>query len=102
MDYKEIKKLISYSEDGIISKEINISNSGNKIKTTLFCMAKNTKISEHTSTKEGYVYVIEGNGTFNLEGKDIIMQAGVLINLNRNAKHSLKAEENTSFLLFLT
>ena len=102
MDYKKIKEMISYSEEGIISKEVNFEASENKIKTTLFCMAKGTKISEHTSTKEGYVYVIEGKGIFNLEGKDIIMLHGVLINLTRNAKHSLIAEENTSFLLFLT
>lgn len=101
MNYQEIKKLISYSDRGIVSKEIDMGESDNKIKTTLFCMAKDTQISEHTSTKEGYVYVIEGKGTFNLKNEDIIMQSGVLINLSTNAKHSLKAQENTSFILFL-
>ncbi len=64
-------------------------------------MGTGTDISEHTSTKQGYVYVIEGKGSFNLEGTDIIMEPGTIINLTKNAKHSLVAEENTSFLLIL-
>ena len=64
-------------------------------------MAKGTEISEHTSTKEGTVYVIEGEGIFNLEGKDIDMKPGIFIFMKSNAVHSLKAKENTSFILSL-
>jgi len=64
-------------------------------------MAKGSEIGEHTSTKEGFIYVIEGKGIFNLKGKDITMSNGILINMNKNDIHSLKAEENTSFLLLL-
>ena len=96
---KNIKEMIEYPREGIISKEV--SKKGN-IDVTLFCMAKNTNISEHTSTKQGFVYVIEGNGNFNLQGKDIPMLPGVFIYMDKNAKHSLSAKENTSFLLTLT
>jgi nitric oxide dioxygenase len=65
-------------------------------------MAKGTEISEHTSTKQGFVYIIEGDGLFNLEGKDITMSSGVFIYMKDNATHSLKADENTSFILVLT
>jgi quercetin dioxygenase-like cupin family protein len=65
-------------------------------------MAKGTEISEHTSTKQGFVYVVEGKGIFNLGGENIIMSPGVFIYLKENAVHSLKAEENTSFILVLT
>jgi len=68
---------------------------------SLFCMAKGTDISEHTSTKQGFVHVLEGKGIFNLEGKDIIMEEGVFIFMKEDAVHSLKAEENTTFLLTL-
>lgn len=90
---------ISYSKGGIVSK---IIFKGDKNQVTLFSMAAGTDISEHTSTKEGYVYVLEGKGIFNLEGKDIVMKAGEMIYLTKNAKHSLKAEKDTSYLLFLT
>ncbi len=96
---KQINELIEYPEKGVLSKDI-VKN--NKLNITLFCMAKGTDISEHTSTKQGFVYVIEGDGIFNLEGKDIAMSPGVFIYMEENAVHSLKANENTSFILVLT
>jgi len=96
---KKINELIEYPKKGILSKEI-VKN--NKLNITLFCMAKGTGISEHTSTKQGFVYIIEGDGLFNLEGKDITMSSGVFIYMKDNATHSLKADENTSFILVLT
>jgi len=98
-NWENIKNLIAYSEKGIVSKEIIKTD---KIDATLFCMARNTAISEHTSTKEGIVYVLEGQGVFTLEGEDIAMEPGVIISMKNNAVHSIKAEENTSFILILT
>ena len=95
---KDVKELMNYSSGGILSKVIVKTDKNN---VTLFCMAKGTNISEHTTTKEGFVYVVEGKGIFNLEGKDIEMKPGVYIFMKSNAKHSLKANENTSFLLAL-
>src|SRR3989339_1345608 len=99
MVFKDINKMIEYPEEGILSKEI-VKN--NKFDVTLFCMAKGKSISEHTSTKQGFIYVLEGKGVFNLIGENIIMRPGVFIYMNANDLHSLKAEENTAFLLTLT
>ncbi len=96
---EKINELIEYPKKGILSKDI-VKN--NKLNITLFCMSKGTEMSDHTSTKQGFVYVIEGNGTFNLEGKEIAMSPGVFIYMRENAIHSLKANENTSFILVLT
>ena len=93
-----INDLIAYTEGGIMSKTVEKTE---KIDVTLFCMAKGTEISEHTSRKQGFVYVVEGNGIFNLEGKDITMSPGTFIYLTENAVHWLKANENTSFILAL-
>ena len=98
-NFSNLIELIEYSSGGVLSKVIVKTDNAN---ITLFCMSKNTDVSEHTSTKQGFIYVIEGRGIFNLEGKDIKMLPGVFIRLGKNAKHSLKAEENTSFLLSLT
>ncbi|MBI2630115.1 cupin domain-containing protein [Candidatus Pacearchaeota archaeon] len=94
----EIKKLIEYPKKGVLSKVIEKTK---KADITLFCMAEGTEISEHTSTRQGIIYVIEGNGIFHLEGKDIKMEEGRLILMKENAVHSLKAEKNTAFLLIL-
>ena len=93
-----IYDLIQYSTGGIISKVIVKSE---KINITLFCMAADTDIGSHTSTKEGTVYVIEGKGIFVLEGRNIEMQKGVLIHMKANQQHSIQAEKDTSFLLTL-
>ncbi len=98
-NWENVKKLIGYSEKGIISKEIFKTD---KINVTLFCLAENTSISGHTSTKEGIVFVLEGSGTFNLEGEDIAMAPGVFISMKNNAAHSIKVKENTAFILILT
>ena len=95
---KQIFNMIEYPKQGIISKTV-IKNSN--VDIGLFCMVKNTEMSEHTSTKPGTVYVVEGRGIFNLKGKDIKMLPGTLIFMEKNAKHSLKAIENMAFILTL-
>lgn len=96
--WKDVKEMINYSNGGIMSKVIEKNDVGD---VTLFCMAKGTDISTHTSTKAGYIYVIEGDGIFNLEGEDIYMKPGILIFMGANAKHSLSAKEDTTFILIL-
>ncbi len=95
---KNIKEMIEYPEKGVLSKEI-VKN--NKVDVSLFCMAAGTEIDEHTSTKQGCIYVIEGKGIFNLEGKDTEMKEGKFIFMEENVIHSLKADENTAFVLSL-
>ncbi|MDD5163090.1 MAG: hypothetical protein PHD95_02665 [Candidatus ainarchaeum sp.] len=61
LNWKNAMELVSYSNGGIVSKTLFRTKT---IDATLFCMAKGTEISEHTSTKEGIVFVIEGKGIF--------------------------------------
>ena len=98
MTHKEIEQMIEYPKDGILSKAIVKDD---KIDMTLFCMAKGAELSEHTSTKSGFVHVVDGNGLFVLEGKNIQMKPGVIILMDKDAVHSLSAKENTSFILGL-
>ena len=95
---KQIKDLIEYPKEGVLSKSIHKNN---KADLTLFCMARGSVISEHTSTKHASVYIVEGNGEFKLSGKSIKMSPGTIIFMKENEVHSLKAEENTSFILSL-
>jgi len=98
MNTRNILKLIEYPKEGILSKSIFKDA---KLDITLFCMAPKTDMREHTSSRQAVVQVLEGKGIFNLEGEDIVMEKGVIINMPKNALHSLKAEERTSFLLTL-
>jgi len=93
-----LKKLIEYPKQGIISKDISRTKNEN---ISLFCMAKGSSMDEHTSTKKVLVYVIEGSGVFNIGSKKISMKPGELITLEKNKKHSLKADKKTAFLLII-
>ena len=97
-NWNNLRELIEYPKSGILNKEV-VKN--NKFDVSLFCMAKGTQISEHTSTKQGLVYVIDGHGEFNLEGEKIVMEPGIFISMNENAVHSLKSESNLTFVLIL-
>jgi nitric oxide dioxygenase len=96
--WMNLKGLIEYPREGILSKELVKTGESN---VTLFCMSKGTEISEHTSTREGLLIVLEGKGTFNLEGEDIPMEPWISIFIEKNAVHSLRADENTTFILSL-
>ncbi|MFH1229123.1 MAG: cupin domain-containing protein [Candidatus Aenigmatarchaeota archaeon] len=95
---RNIKNMIEYPKEGILSKELFKTS---KVDMTLFCMSRGSEMSKHTSTKEGLIIVLEGNGMFNLQGERIAMRPGISIRMKKNAVHSLKAKENTSFVLIL-
>jgi len=96
--WKDIKQLISYSKGSILSKNIA---SGVKPDSTLFCMAKDSGLSQHTSKYAATIYVIEGRGLFILDGKRVPMRPGVIIFMDKNTLHSLKAYTDLSFILAL-
>ena len=95
---KNVNDMIEYPEEGIISKTI-IKN--NRTDIGLFCMAAGTEMSEHTSKRAGFIHVLEGKGVFSIGGKNIEMLPGILFFMREEAAHSLKAEEDTSFILGL-
>jgi quercetin dioxygenase-like cupin family protein len=97
-EWGELKKLIEYPSAGILSRDMKRSGGGN---VSLFCMAKGTEMGDHTSPMKATVNVIEGSGTFTLSGKDLRMGPGTVIVMKKNEMHSIKARENTSFMLSL-
>lgn len=96
---KDLNDLIQFPKEGIFSKVISKTENAD---TTLMCLAAETYIDEHTSTKDGVVYVLQGTGTFTLFDKKIEMKPGIFIFMPKNAPHSLKANENVAILLVLT
>jgi quercetin dioxygenase-like cupin family protein len=96
--HKELNQFIHYNDGAILSKVLIKTD---KKDVTLFCMAKGTELTEHTSSREAMVHVIEGAGTFILAGKKIAMKPGVIIFMDKNEKHALKAEKNLALLLIL-
>lgn len=95
----DLRDHILYPEAGILS---TLLLKDTHCQYTLFCLAAGTEISEHTSTRNALVQVIEGQGTLTLNGADISLEPGRLIFMPAHAPHALSALENLSFLLTLS
>jgi len=95
----QLKDVFEFKNEGIFSKVLSKSETYNY---SIMCLAKGSDIDTHTSTKNGGVYVLQGKGIFNLEGKDIVLAPGVFIFMPANAKHSLRADEDLAILLCLS
>jgi quercetin dioxygenase-like cupin family protein len=99
IDFIQLKDHIDYSRSGILSKVIWKNE---QCQYSLFCLAAKTEISEHTSTRNATVQVIEGTGTLILKSNKIPLQAGVFIFMEANAPHALESDTNLAFVLTLT
>ncbi|MBW4426290.1 MAG: cupin domain-containing protein [Nostoc desertorum CM1-VF14] len=95
----QLREQIEYPSAGVVSKVLLKDNA---CQYTLFCLAANTDISEHTSTRNATINVIEGRGLLTLFGESISLEPGVFVFMPANAPHALKAEENMAFLLTLS
>lgn len=95
----QLREKIEYPRAGVLSQVLVKDKC---CQYTLFCLAANTEISEHTSTRNAAITVIEGRGILTLEEKDIPLEAGVFVFMPANAPHALKAEENLAFVLTLS
>ena len=96
---KDLTELMQFPTEGVFSTVLAKEENYNY---TLMCLAKGTDIDTHTSTKNGVVQVLKGNGTFKLFDKEIKMKPGIFIFMPKDAPHSLSAEEDLAILLCLT
>ena len=94
-----LQDLIEYPTSGILSKVL-VKDKNSQY--SLFCLAADTDIEEHTSTRNAVINVVEGTGNLNLEGKDIALAPGVFVFMPANAPHALQAKENLAFILALS
>lgn len=94
-----LSEIMQFPTGGIFSKVLAKSAS---FHFTLLCLAKGADIDTHTSTKNGCVQVIKGQGQFVLEGKEIPMEPGIFIFMPAHAEHSLRATEDLAILLCLS
>lgn len=69
---------------------------------TLMSLAASTSIAEHTNPRNATVNVIEGQGVLTLEDEEIGLDLGVFAFIPANARHSLNATTDLTFLLTLS
>ncbi|HRU01554.1 MAG TPA: cupin domain-containing protein, partial [Victivallales bacterium] len=93
---KNLRELVEYPVNGIISKDI-IDNDNGSI--TIFAFDKGQKLSEHTAPFDAFVNILEGEAEISIDGNKNILIEGDAIIMPANIPHSVKAIEKFKMLL---
>ena len=97
--FTQLQDHIEYPQSGVLSKVILKDDA---CQYSLFCLAADTEISEHTSTRNATIHLVEGTGTLTLNGETIQLEPGVFVFMPANAPHALEATSNLAFILTLS
>lgn len=84
--------------DSIVSRTLYTSES---VRIVLFAFAPGQELTEHTSTREALIHVLDGEATITLGDKSIQASAGLLIRMAPNLPHSVKAQSAVRMLLYM-
>lgn len=85
-----LKTLVDYADGAVISRTLLKKEAGN---ITLFSFDKGQGLSEHTTPFDAVVEVVEGKGTFIIDGSPQTVKAGELIIMPANIPHDVQAAE---------
>jgi quercetin dioxygenase-like cupin family protein len=91
-----LKDLVHIEEGSIVSK-ILVQNDA--VSLTLFALAKGQEISTHQSDGDAFVQVVEGVGTFFVDGVKYSIPAEQCLVMPHHHPHALKAEQDFKMLL---
>lgn len=93
-----LETLIDYKNASGVSKSIINKKSGT---VTLFAFDEGQKLSEHTTTNDAMIYIIDGEAEITISGKKIIATRGEMVILPANLPHELKAISQFKMLLVI-
>lgn len=91
----QLRDRIEYAAEGV-RRQIVVKDEQRQ--AILVCLTAGTVLSSHSSSHDGFIIVIEGQGVFTLEGQEITLEPGVFISMPANAVHSVNAIANLAFL----
>ncbi|VGO15979.1 hypothetical protein PDESU_04568 [Pontiella desulfatans] len=94
----DLKKEVSYADGAVISKTLLKKEVGN---ITLFSFDKGQGLSEHTSPFDAVVQVVEGQGSFIVDGEMQTVKEGEMFIMPANIPHDVQAAEQP-FKMLLT
>jgi quercetin dioxygenase-like cupin family protein len=92
----DIKTLVDYSEDSIVSKTLIDTKAGT---ITLFAFDLGQGLSEHTAPYDAIVQIIDGDAQITIGGNAIRASAGNMVVMPANIPHALKAVKRFKMLL---
>lgn len=91
-----LKDMIAIQTGSIVSKII-VQN--DQVSLTLFSFGQGQEISAHQSDGDALVTILEGSGTFVIDGAPYVLQEGESILMPRHHTHAVKATADFKMLL---
>jgi len=95
---KDAGGLVDYAADSVVSKTVLDKQAGT---VTLFAFDKGQGLSEHTSPYDAIVQVIDGEGVFVIDGRQIKTSSGQILIMPANVPHTVKAVGRFKMLLIM-
>lgn len=84
--------------DSIVSKTVY---NGDGVRIVLFAFAPGQELTEHTSTREALIHMLDGSAHITLGGEAVDASAGTLIRMAPNLPHSVQAQSHVRLLLYM-
>lgn len=94
---RRVVDLADYQAGGIVSRQIVKMPAGS---ITIFAFDEGQELTEHTSSSDALVHVLEGEAEITVAGQAHRAQSGEMIVLSAHVPHSVKAV--TRFKMLLT
>ncbi|MCF7874352.1 MAG: cupin domain-containing protein [Candidatus Omnitrophica bacterium] len=94
----QFKNLIKYQTDSIVSRVIVDTNN---TKITLFAFDNGQSLSEHTTSFNAFVNIVEGNMAITISGEVFQVKDNQTIIMPAHAPHSLIANSKAKMLLVM-
>ena len=97
-EVREMKDLVAYQEDAIVSRTIVETDGGT---VTAFAFDDGQGLSEHTAAYDAMVIVIEGSVDIQISGNVFRLKEGQVIILPAHKPHAVKALTRFKMLLVM-
>lgn len=84
----DLKALVDVADGAVVSRTLLQKETGN---ITMFAFDQGQGLSEHTSPFDAVVEVVEGEGTFIIDGEPQTVKAGEMLIMPANIPHDVQA-----------
>ena len=95
---KELPLMIEHINDSIVHRSIMRSKYGS---ITLFAIDDDESITEHKSSSDEFVYVVDGEVELILNGKTIHLKKGKSQHINPNTLHTVNGVDSGKIMLVI-
>ena len=95
---REMKELVAYQDGAVVSRTIFDTGTGT---VTAFAFDEGQGISEHATSYDAIVIVIEGKVDIRISGSVFQLKEGQIITMPANKPHALKAVTRFKMLLVM-